>query len=121
MKERTAVAVTMLAIIGSCAGAALAGAIAHVIDADAFVPGAAGALVGAIATCGLTRRLARRLPDELDGWFARRPVLRWLWVVAAVFAVANTARISVFAVDPSQEWAQAFPPMHDLGTHQCLG
>jgi Glycosyltransferase family 87 len=121
MKERTAVAVTLLAVIGSCAGAALAGAIAHVVDADAFVPAAAGTIVGAIAACALTGRFARHLPDELDGWFARRPVLRWLWLVAAVFAVANTARISVFAVDPSQEWAQAFPPMHDLGKHQCLG
>jgi len=121
MKERTAVAATILAIIGSCAGAALAGAIAHVSDADPLVPAAAGVLAGAIVACALTGRLARRLPDELDGWFARRPVVRWLWLVAAVFAVANTARISVFAVDPRQDWAQAFPPMHDLGKHQCLG
>jgi hypothetical protein len=27
----------------------------------------------------------------------------------------------VFAVDPSQQWAQAFPPISDLGKHQCLG
>ncbi len=119
--ERGAVAIVCLAIAGGSAGAALAGSIAQLLGIAPLVPAVAGIIAGAASTCAALRgRIARQLPEELDGWFERRPKLCWLWLVVAVLAVANTARLDVFAVDPGQEWASAFPMMPESGRHQCL-
>lgn len=120
-RERRVVAVVCLTLIGSCAGAAVAAIAARALGTATFVPAFAGIVVGAIATCVVgARRLAPRLPDELDGWFARRRKLRWLWIVASVLAIANTARLSLFVADPAQIWASAFPMMPESAKHQCL-
>lgn len=119
--ERRFVAVVCLALIGSCAGAVLAAALARVLGIPTLVPALAGTGAGLIAACvGGTRWLARRLPAELDGWFARRPRLRWLWAFAAVLAIANTARLGLFMADANQAWASAFPFMPESAQHQCL-
>lgn len=119
--ERRRVAVVCLALIGSCAGSALGGVVAQLLDLEPLVPAFAGTLAGIVACCAvLRRRLAQRLPSELDGWFQRRRKLRWLWGVSVVLAIANTARIGLFAADPSQLWASAFPPVEEAARHQCV-
>jgi len=45
---------------------------------------------------------------------------RIVWCIAAFLAVANTARVTIFVVDPTQSWASVFPPMPESGRHQCL-
>jgi Glycosyltransferase family 87 len=119
--ERTVVASLYLALLGSTAGTAVAALGARIAGLPTFGP----ALIGAAGGAGLAwilgrRRLAARLPAELDGWFARRPVLRWVWLVVAVLFVANFARHGLFNADPTRRWAEVFPPMPESGEHQCL-
>lgn len=118
--ERRGVAVVGLALIGSCAGATVAGVLCEVLGLVRFVPVAVGTLAGIVIGVAFAGRLAARLPAELDGWFTRRRIVRWIWIVGAVLAVTNTARISVFAMDPSQAWASAFPPIPESAQHACL-
>lgn len=115
------VAVVCLALIGSTAGATLAGMLARLAGLAPFVPVALGTLIGMIVACVAgRRRLAARLPADLDGWFARRRIAHVVWIFGAALAVANTARVSIFAMDPTQHWASAFPPVRESETHQCL-
>jgi alpha-1,2-mannosyltransferase len=119
--ERAAVALVCLALIGSCGGAAAAIVVARALGVATLIPAVAGTTVGAVATCVRTyRRLAERLPVELDGWFRRRSWLRWLWLLAAALAVANTARLGLFVAEPTQVWASALPPIPDITRHQCV-
>jgi hypothetical protein len=109
----------VLVLAGICTGGALAAAIAHAAGTPPLVPALVGIVAGASAWL-LRGRLAAHLPAELDGWFARRRVLAIVWSLAAVLAVLNTARITVFMADSSQVWASAFPPMPESARHQCL-
>lgn len=118
--ERRVVSIVCLALLGSCAGAAIAGAFCEALGLARFVPVAVGTLAGIAIAVAFAGRLAVRLPAELDGWFTRRRIVRWIWIAGAVLAVANTARISVFAMDPSQAWASAFPPIPESAQHACL-
>jgi hypothetical protein len=118
--ERSFAAVVCLALIGSCAGAAVGGVVAQWLELEALVPTLAGTVVGIVAACvTLRRRLAARLPVELDEWAQRRRKLRWLWRASAVLAIANTARLGLFVTDPTQIWASAFPPVAESAEHQC--
>src|SRR6185436_9647684 len=117
-RERVAIAGVCLAVAASCAGVELATVIARAIGVATLAPGAAGAVLGIAAAWVLRRRLALRLPAELDGWFARHRVAAVLWFIAAALAVGNTARVGVFIADPAQRWASAFPPMGSLNQHQ---
>ncbi|NVB80795.1 MAG: DUF2029 domain-containing protein [Kofleriaceae bacterium] len=120
-RERRFVAVVCLALIGSCAGATVAAVVARAAGIATLGPAFAGVVVGALAACaGWAKRLAPKLSDELDGWFARRRKLRWLWIAAAILAIANTARLALFVADPTQIWASAFPVMPESAEHQCL-
>jgi hypothetical protein len=118
--ERGAVALVCLALIGGCGGTAVAIVVARALGVATLIPAIAGTVVGTVATCVLARRrLVERLPVELDGWFRRRPRLRWLWLFAAVLAVGNTARLGLFVAAPTQVWASALPPIPDVARHQC--
>jgi hypothetical protein len=121
MNERSVVGGVVLVLAGSTTGGALAGAVAHAASTQPLVPTAVGIVAGAVAVPWIFgKRLAAHLPAELDGWFARRRVLAAFWMFAAVLAVVNTARITVFMADRSQAWASAFPPMPESARHQCL-
>jgi Glycosyltransferase family 87 len=119
-RERRVVAMTCLAMAGSCVGVALATVIARAIEMGPLLPGIAGTLVGVVVGRALGRRwLAPRLPDALDGWLARRRVLGIVWLATAALAVVNTARLGWFFADPSQGWASALPGLLSPD-HQCL-
>jgi Glycosyltransferase family 87 len=119
--ERTAVALVCLALAGSCAGAGLAAAVARALGAEPLGPAAAGTVIILAACCGLgRRRLAARLPIELDGWFRRRRAWAAVWIAVAALAVANTARVGLFVADPAQVWASATPPIPASVRHQCF-
>jgi alpha-1,2-mannosyltransferase len=119
--ERRAVAITCLALAGSCAGAALATVIARALGAAPLPPAIAGTALGIAACCALgRRRLAARLPPELDGRLAHRRLLAAIWIATAVLAVANTARLGLSVADPAQTWAAAFPPVPESARHQCF-
>jgi alpha-1,2-mannosyltransferase len=122
--ERRAVALTLVALAAAPVAAALLGLLAYFtgevprpIAVAMLVPAALVALAVAV---GLDRALARRLPDVLDGWSARRRVAAALWCVLAVLAVANTARLGVFMTDRNATWASMFPPAPELTNHECL-
>jgi hypothetical protein len=115
------VARVCLAIVGICAGVAVATVAARALGVGTLVPGVVGIVAGGLGCAALgQRRLAACLPAELDGWFAGRRLLALAWAAAAVLAVANTARVGVFIADPSQTWASAFPPVSTSVHHQCL-
>lgn len=92
------------ALVGITTGGALAGAVGHSVVATAV-----GCVVGGIA-----------------GAFVRGPEVRLsrgltiVWGIAAVLALANTARVTIFVANPTQNWASVFPPMPESGRHQCL-
>jgi len=116
--ERAVVALVCLALVGSCAGVAIAAVIARALDAATLAPAVAGSAIGMVICCALWRRVAARLPGELDGWFRQRRILSIVWCATAALAVANVARLGLFAADPHQVWASAVPP---VGVeHQCL-
>ena len=71
----------------------------------------AAAWLGAVVAGGLGVAgcvfLARRLPDDLDG-LARTK--RWwciAWLLGSVLALAQTARMSAFMLDPATQQAQS--------------
>jgi hypothetical protein len=100
---------------------AVATVVARIAGAATLVPGAIGVAVGIIAACALAqRRLAARLPIEIDGWFAGRRIAAIAWSVAVVLAIGNTARLAIFIADPAQTWASAFPPVPSLAQHHCI-
>ena len=92
------------ALVGITTGGALAGAVG-----GSAVATAVGCLVGGIA-----------------GAFVRGPEVTLsrgvmiVWSIAAVLALANTARVTIFVANPTQNWASVFPPMPESGRHQCL-
>ena len=83
------------------------------------------ALVGALAVWG--RRgggplppLARRLPQQLDGAFRRRPAVASLSLGLFVVALIQVARLSCFMADPSLTWGSAYPPVEFGVSHMCI-
>jgi alpha-1,2-mannosyltransferase len=120
-RGRVRVAMVCLALAGSCGGAALAAVVARALGASPLGPAAAGTAIGVAACCGLGwRRLAARLPAELDGWFAGRRRRSAIWLAIAALAIANTARLGLSIADPSQEWASALPLVPESTRHQCF-
>lgn len=92
------------ALVGITTGGALAGAIGGSVAATAI-----GCVVGGIAGAfvrGAEVTLSRRLMI--------------VWGIAAVLALVNTARVTIFVANPTQNWASVFPPMPASSNHQCL-
>jgi len=92
------------ALAGITTGGALAGALGHSVVATAVGCGVGG-IAGAFVR-GPEVRLSRALTI--------------VWAIAAVLALANTARVTIFVANPTQNWASVFPPMPESGRHQCL-
>jgi alpha-1,2-mannosyltransferase len=122
--ERRAVALVLLGLAAGPVAAALIGAVTRATDriAPALLVGVVGPAVLLLLAVVLRvdRTLASRLPDALDGWFARRRIAAILWCVLAVATVANTARVGVFMVDRDARWASVFPPIEKVNSHECL-
>lgn len=91
-------------LIGITTGGTLAGAIGGSVVATAI-----GCLVGGIAGACV------RGPEVT---FSRAKLI--VWGIAAVLALVNTARVTIFVANPTQNWASVFPPMPESGRHQCL-
>ncbi len=115
--ERTAVAATMVFGVSPILGVAAA------VSTDGPLSGVALALRA--AACGLAavvvvRLIARRLPEGLDGLARQAPKKCALWLLLALVATLQIARVSVFMVDPAARWASAFPPSEEAARHTCL-
>lgn len=52
----------------------------------------------------LGRRLAQRLPSQLDREAGRRPLVATLWLVLALVTLVQMGRLSNFMTDPSYDW-----------------
>lgn len=85
----------------------------------------AAAWLGAVVAGGLGVAgcvfLARRLPNDLDG--LARTKRRWCiaWLLVSVLALAQTARMSAFMLDPATQQAQSlFPNDSWYVAHSCL-
>ncbi len=102
-------------VVGVCAG--LAG---YVGLQGAGLPSfAAIPFVLAIVAIGIFW-LARRLPGTLDGVRKTKPALSAAWVVLAAMAVVQTARLSMFMLDPGAHQHSIFPGDQWLVHHCCL-
>lgn len=64
--------------------------------------------------------LASRLPAELDGFRRTKLPLSIAWLLVALFAVVQTARLSVFMLDPTRPEYSIFPGDPWLVGHCCL-
>jgi hypothetical protein len=79
--------------------------------------GGAAALALGIALC---LWLARRLPEDLDGLATSR---RWVcaaWLLISILALAQTARVSAFMLDPAARQHSLFPGDPWYLAHSCL-
>jgi hypothetical protein len=73
-----------------------------------------------LAALAATPRLARALPDRVDGAARRHPVLFTLWSLLAVACVAETARLALFMADPTRTSASVLPQVAFYVKHSCL-
>lgn len=64
--------------------------------------------------------LAKRLPAQLTGLFKLKPFLCSLWLLAALVAVGQTARLSTFMIEPTQTQYSLFPNDKWFVEHCCL-
>lgn len=84
--------------------------------------GAAGAagLAGGVAILPLlaVRRLAARLPAELDDSWGGRRLTGAAWAALALLSLVQTARLSAFMSDPSRGWGAPIPGQNTR--HMCL-
>jgi len=62
---------------------------------------------------------AHRLPARLAGAWRRHPALSLAWLLLALFALVQMARLSAFMVDSSRLWGSAVPDPA-ASNHQCL-
>jgi hypothetical protein len=78
---------------------------------------AAIALIALAALVMPPRRLAGRLPSNLDGAARRHPLVAVLWLGLALVAVVQTARASIFMADPDAAAASVRPGSRFLIAH----
>lgn len=64
--------------------------------------------------------LTKRLPSVLIGFRKRKPWLSTLWLLIALVALLQTARLSIFMIDPSQTQYSLFPGDKWMVEHCCL-
>jgi alpha-1,2-mannosyltransferase len=64
--------------------------------------------------------LTKRLPAELTGFRKRKPWLSTFWLLIALVALLQTARLSIFMIYPSQSQYSLFPGDKWMVEHCCL-
>jgi alpha-1,2-mannosyltransferase len=79
----------------------------------------AGVALGVTAALAAFRGLRRELPASLDGAARRRPVASGFWVLAALLALLQVARVGAFTADPANTWGSTFPDPGVTG-HACM-
>jgi len=89
---------------------------------DLLTEAHAGAL--ALAICGSAQgwaqaRLARALPESVDGLLRRHPLRAVGWALLAVLAVVQTSRLAAHQADLQVDW-WVTTQHPDWCTHQCL-
>ncbi len=104
------------ALLVAAAGA-LAGVVLHLAQPGIWAPSLSLAAAGCVAS-ELGRRLAPRLPHDLDRTLARRgPAL--LWLCLSLLAIVQIGRLSTFMTDPEADWVLATG--HPFwAQHECL-
>lgn len=105
--------------LGSLVLSVAAGALFTLVDSRALVPMMALPLVCPLAAV-VAHSIARRLPEWLDGAVGRFPIRSALWVLLALLMVVQTARLSSWVTDPTQEWS--ITTDHPFfAQHMCMG
>lgn len=105
---------TIATFIGACA--ALAGAVG--LWGAGLPPAAVIPIVTVLGVIGIFR-LASLLPAALDG-LRRERQLSTAWLLVALLALIQTARLSAFMVDPAAHHHSIFPDDPWLVRHCCL-
>lgn len=85
----------------------------------AFAPSAALAIALLLAALA-TPWLARRLPAEWDGLSRAHPLWSALWLLVALAAIARTAGVALFMLDPAQAQASAYWFDEFYVRHNCF-
>ncbi|MBP1690767.1 MAG: rane protein [Bacteroidetes bacterium] len=109
--ERSIIAFAVGATAGMAGYVGLRGA---GIPAVAAVP--AVVLIGLLGTYWL----ASRLPGTLDGIRRKKLLMSVAWLLIALVALVQTARLSAFMLDPSEHQHSIFPGDPWLVAHCCL-
>jgi hypothetical protein len=93
-----------------------------IMDSNLLVPLAAVPAVCPIAVLS-ANWVAGYLPERLDGVSRRYPIRSILWVFLALLMLAQTARLSSWVTDPTEEWwlSTTDPFFEPLFTqHMCM-
>jgi hypothetical protein len=77
-------------------------------------------LISFVFSAAGTMVLARRLPVVLNGIRKRKPWLSITWLIIGITALLQTARISVFMIDPAHSQFSVFPGDKWFVEHCCL-
>jgi hypothetical protein len=101
------------------AGCALAAPLLIVALRALGVPLAAAGILVAAALIAAAPRVVRWLPAGLDGAARWRPVLATIWLIVALAAAVQTARISTFMLDPQARGHSLFPHSAFYIQHWC--
>jgi hypothetical protein len=109
--ERFAIAI----VVSSCAGL-----VSYVGLRGLGAPSLLATLAVVLLSVGVVLWLLRRLPVALDGMRKQRPWLSAAWLLLGLIALVQTARLSVFMLDPTQPRYSLFPEDQWMVGHCCL-
>lgn len=85
----------------------------------AWAPGALSLLITALAVAGFAHQFYQRLPASIDAFARTRPGLATLWLVSALVALVQLARLSTWISDPDADWF--LTTTHPFwAKHECL-
>jgi hypothetical protein len=101
------------------AASALAAPLLIVLLRALGLPLPAAGVAVALALIAATPRVVRLLPPALDGVARWRPVLAMVWLIVALAAAFQTARLSTFMLDPQARGHSLFPGSAFYTRHWC--
>lgn len=75
----------------------------------------------ALLLSAMASRIARALPQSVDGAWQRSRGKTIAWTLLALVTVLQVSRISAFMADRDNTWGSTFPPVEFTVTHMCMG
>jgi hypothetical protein len=107
--------ITVASLICGCAGI-----VAYVGLRGLSLPAIVAVPLIVLLSVAATLWLSRQLPTALDGIRKRKPWLSAGWLIVGLAALIQTARLSIFMLDPARSEYSMFPGDRWMVEHCCL-